>query len=743
MEEGQVVGGKYKVSRELSRGGMGSVVLATHEGPEGFAREVVIKTLLPALSDREDLVQMFLNEARLAAQLTHPNIVHVYDFGKEGDTYFLVMEYLRGATLAALLRRAAREGRPLSSSFIAAVGAQVCAGLAYAHTKHGPDGQPLCVVHRDISPQNILLAEEGVAKILDFGIAKAHLGESRTRAGELKGKPSYMSPEQARGLPVDARSDVFSLGIVLWEGLAGRKLFPGGNPLELVQKICEEPIPPIGSIAAGIPLELSAAIDRALERDLDRRFQGSADMGRALDNVFYGMGGHSYEEEILAELSDKPRLGAGVIDTPASRPAGESLQAWIPGWDGGGTPSFSESSAPLELDRREPTEATASVAVESWAAPQAAPAMNAGMASRAARFEPSKPHTPTAAGSARVATTSRGPRHLLSVAVAAAVLLGAGVGGLVFLKGGDGAERGAPVREVSKWVEDLKTVNAQISSVPNGAAIWIDGADSGKKTPATIALDTGKDHTITLRHPDFLENATSVFVAPNTPLNLEPLLTPGARVEVTTVPPGATVLLDGVPQFRTPGQTPALPKGKHQLVLQLEGYVVERRELELTDAQPLRFSFDLAKGAELAVKSTPANAVILIDGKDTGQVTPAVVAVPPGKRRTVGVAKAGFLAQSRTLARVKEGRLQPLEFRLENAQRAEINGRLANLEKEMADWEKRLEALEKRRSGFVITGSVQQEIVLEREIETAEKHIEDLSADISTLRDDLARVVDP
>ncbi|HCF59468.1 MAG TPA: hypothetical protein DFS52_15925, partial [Myxococcales bacterium] len=336
---------------------------------------------------------------------------------------------------------------------------------------------------------------------------------------------------------------------------------------------------------------------------------------------------------------------------------------------------------------------------------------------------------------------SRGPGHLLPVA--AAVLLAAGVGGLVFLKSGSGAKREAQVREVSKWVEDLKTVDAQISSVPNGAAIWIDSADSGKKTPATIALDTGKDHAITLRHPDFLESSTSVFAAPNTPLNLEPLLTPGARLEVTTVPPGATVLLDGEPLFRTPGRTRALPKGKHQLLVQLEGYVVERREIELTDAQPLSFSLDLAKGAELAVKSTPANAAILVDGKETGQVTPAVVAVPPGKRRTVGVAKEGYLAQSRTLTRVKVGKLPPLQFELENARRAEIGGRLANLEKEMEAWEKRLEALEKRRSGFVISGSAQQEIALEREIEAAEKHIEDLSADTSTLRDELASVVDP
>lgn len=323
----------------------------------------------------------------------------------------------------------------------------------------------------------------------------------------------------------------------------------------------------------------------------------------------------------------------------------------------------------------------------------------------------------------------------------------AGVGGLVLLKGGDGAERSeakgeSPAREVSGWIDDLKTGNAEVSSVPNGAAIWIDGADSGKKTPATVPLDTGKDHTITLRHPDFLEHSTTVFVAPNTPLNLEPVLTPGARVEVKTEPPGATVLIDGVPMFETPGRTKALPKGKHQLAVRLAGYVTESRELVLKDAQPLSYSIDLAKGAEVAVTSTPSGAAILVDGKDTGQVTPATVAVRPGERRTVGVAKEGFVDQARTLTRVKEGQREALEFRLENAQRAEINAKLANLEKELAAWEKRLDALEKRRSGFVITGSVRQEILLEQEIKTAERRIEFLSAEVSSLRDELARIVD-
>ncbi len=213
--------GKYLLVGDLATGGMAQIFLAVHQGLEGFNRVVALKRVLPELTDKSELVQMFLDEARLAARLEHPNIVRTYEFGAEANLYYLVMEYLAGEDLNAVLGCALRSHQPLSISFIVKVVSRICAGLHFAHELSDSMGRPLGLVHRDVTPSNIVVTYFGEVKLIDFGVAKAASNVVQTRAGMLKGKISYMSPEQLRARGIDRRSDVFSTGIVLWEMLTG------------------------------------------------------------------------------------------------------------------------------------------------------------------------------------------------------------------------------------------------------------------------------------------------------------------------------------------------------------------------------------------------------------------------------------------------------------------------------------------------------------------------------------------
>jgi len=307
-------GDKYRVLRSLAGGGMGEVFLARHEGPGGFSRDVVIKTLLADLAEEESLVGMFLAEAKVAALLTHQNIVHLYDFGQQDGVYFIVMELLEGESLSALMRAARRAGRRPPPAFVAAIGSQVCAGLSYAWTRPGPDGEPLHLVHRDISPQNILACSDGSAKILDFGIAKYAGSSAFTSPGSVKGKPSYLSPEHLNVSPIDHRSDQFCLGIVLWELVAGRQLLTN-DFAQSAMRVVREPAPDLASVAPTTPPELARIIDRALRINPDERHPSAAEMGRALD-AFLIHSGAVAADEIRRELAAFA-AGRGTAPAPA------------------------------------------------------------------------------------------------------------------------------------------------------------------------------------------------------------------------------------------------------------------------------------------------------------------------------------------------------------------------------------------------------------------------------------------
>jgi serine/threonine protein kinase len=277
--------GKYEVIRHLASGGMADVYLARATGIQGFEKIVVCKRIRPDLVGDPAVTQLFLHEARLAATLEHPHIAQVYDVGIAGDNYFFAMEYVHGADLRDLLRIAHIRKIPVPLPDALHVMVGVCAALHYAHEKRSFDGEPVDLVHRDVSPSNVLLSYDGAVKVCDFGIAKANTPSRKpeTARGTLKGKLSYMSPEQCRMETLDRRSDIFSIGVVLYELTTLTKLFRAPSDFELMKRIVEHPIAPPSRIRPGYPAEIERIVMKALEKDPAARYATAQEMQLELE----------------------------------------------------------------------------------------------------------------------------------------------------------------------------------------------------------------------------------------------------------------------------------------------------------------------------------------------------------------------------------------------------------------------------------------------------------------------------
>lgn len=308
---------------------MAQVFLAQREGPEGFAKPYVIKRILPELANDEQFARLFVIEAKVAALLDHPNIVHVFDFEMEKGEYFLVMEYVAGASLAQIMRANRRCGTPLGPPLAVEIGAAVAHALAYAHDLTLPDGKRLDLVHRDISPGNILVSRDGAVKLADFGVVKTSMNATVT--GVVNGKWSYMSPEQVSGQASDLRSDLFSLGIVLYEIITGVRLFRGESDLATASRVMNAVIERPSTMVKDLDSKLESLVMKLLERDPARRYQTAAGLAADLEVLralpaFSGGGAalRGLVRSLFPEASQTPALGASFGDR--SRPTSMDVQ---------------------------------------------------------------------------------------------------------------------------------------------------------------------------------------------------------------------------------------------------------------------------------------------------------------------------------------------------------------------------------------------------------------------------------
>ena len=319
--------GSYDLVERLAQGGMAVIYRARTRGPHGFAKEVVIKKILPSLSGHDEFVTQFLDEARIAGSMTHPNIVQIYDVGQVDSDYYIAMEYVRGKHLGQVIRQVAKNEQSFPPSVALRILSDVASGLAFAHSAIDPSGHPLNIIHRDISPQNILIGFNGAVKLTDFGIAKAANKLFRTSAGVLKGKFAYMAPEQILGAEANKRTDLFSLGIVLWETLSGRRLFYAESDAETLRRVRKCEVPPLSVFVPDIDEELERTVGQLLESNPDNRYR---DAPALIDDISRYLA----SGRISTEFSQVVRFMAGLFPDEAPR------HAWLP------IPADGETEAP-------------------------------------------------------------------------------------------------------------------------------------------------------------------------------------------------------------------------------------------------------------------------------------------------------------------------------------------------------------------------------------------------------------
>jgi serine/threonine-protein kinase len=304
---------RYRVIDRLEAGGMAEVFRGEAASVQGFRKQVAIKRVLPHLAQNQNFIAMFLDEARLGARLNHANVVTVFDIGAADNTYFIVMEFVDGANLKTLMEQLRKQGRrfPLKEAIFICI--EACRGLSYAHEITDDDGRALGIVHRDVSPPNILISKRGEVKLTDFGLAKATTQLEKTDPGVVKGKFSYLAPEAAFGQPVDARADIFALGIVLWEILAGRRLFLGETDYQTVKLVQQANIPNLRRLNPDIDEEFEQLVMTSLAKDPNQRFQSARDFGDAL-------AGYIFKHQMKVTAYDMANLVKATV-TPKARPS--------------------------------------------------------------------------------------------------------------------------------------------------------------------------------------------------------------------------------------------------------------------------------------------------------------------------------------------------------------------------------------------------------------------------------------
>jgi len=357
--------GRYTIVGKLTDGGMAEIFLARQHGVEGFHRPVVLKRILSAFSADPQFRNMFIDEAHISMSLSHGNIVPVLDAGMAGERMFLALELVEGWDLGAIMARAQAAGpeHPWPPSLALFVAAQICRGLAYAHAKLGPDGRPLRIVHRDVSPANILLSEQGEVKLTDFGIAKAERKREKTAAGVIKGKIGFMSPEQARGYPLDARADLFSVGAVLYLMLTGRKPFEGSSDLASLMRAQKADYVSPESLNPYLSPDATAIVNRAMRREVEARYQTADQMLLDLERVLRERYHSAGQTELKAWLGELARRDG-------QQPMGRVLAGATGDAGGRMDPDHPESAGPMFIDRAGDLSAGTSVELSDLDVPQ-------------------------------------------------------------------------------------------------------------------------------------------------------------------------------------------------------------------------------------------------------------------------------------------------------------------------------------------------------------------------------------
>ncbi len=611
--------GKYYLLEKLAVGGMAEIYKAKTFGVDGFEKMLALKRILPHCSADKDFIAMLVDEAKLSVTLSHANIVQVYDLGKVGDDYFISMEFINGPNLRDIIYRCREKGTKIPHELAAYMISEVCKGLDYAHRKTDTSGQPLNIVHRDISPQNILLSYEGEVKIVDFGIAKAAMNISHTMAGILKGKIAYMSPEQALGKTVDYRADIFSTGILLYEALTGEKLFTGESQFEVLKKIRTTRFD-LTKLPEAIPDGLKQVLIKALAYYPKDRYLSAGDMQIDLTRYLYTTHVDFTPQKLATFMRD---LFNDEISKQHARGAVEkNLEAQT------SSINIAEEALQENLVHREETSPTVQAPHEG---------------------------TETSASSEKELTDRAlfkkgfGAR-IAAVASIAVLLAGLGFAYFKFIH--------PKVAKQSATTTTGQTGTVNVFSTPAGAKIFLDGKSTDLTTPAILeSLTLGREYKIKLSKDQFADTEKTVKVNTTDPLSVDMQMeVASGSLEISTDPPGASIIVN---DEATGQSTPAAIKGLQldsdiKIALIKEGYKNFEQSVKLTNNKPQTLIAKLIQAdafGSIKFTSSPPGAEIFFNGRDTGLSTPASIPnVPVGEKQNVRLVKTGYDTVTKTVA---------------------------------------------------------------------------------------------
>lgn len=482
--------GKYKLLQKIASGGMGQVFLA-QDATQGFEKLVVIKRLLPHLAEDREFLSMFDDEARIAALLNHPNLIQIFERGRVDDSYYLAMEYVAGGSLRHVDRDARNLGRPLPVGAACRIIADAAAGLDYAHKLRGARGQPLGLIHRDVSPQNILVGFDGAVKLIDFGVAKALDRQQHTATGILKGKYPYMSPEQASGEEIDHRSDLFSLGVILWELLTRSRLFKGSSDMITIRRVRDCQVSPPSEVNPELPARVDELVLRALAREPGERYGDAAAFRLAIEDFIVA-------EQIPASSAHLVSYLAELYPDRIAHAADLSKLDEMARVD-----DLERSSSPSTASPRETRDSSAS--------PLAALAEDAGTGPGTLLLESPRPR--------------RRPLRPAMLWLGAALVLGLTGAALRWNHNRPVEAANAPTLTgteppQSPPLAPPSSLEVEVDSAPRGAQVQIDGTTVGV-TPLKVALQSERAE-VQVGHPGF-EPAALTLTAKDAPRVFVPL----------------------------------------------------------------------------------------------------------------------------------------------------------------------------------------------------------------------------
>lgn len=634
----QQTAGQYYLMEKLAQGGMAEIYKGLSYDVHGLKKTVCIKKILPHLLASSEFIDSLIDEAKLAVRLVHGNIAQTYDLGKVGDDYFMVMEYVDGRSLSQIHKKCLSKGELIPIPILVFVVSEVLNGLNYMHRRTDENGNPLNIVHRDISPQNIMVSYSGTVKIIDFGIAKAMFKVGSTDSGVLKGKFAYMSPEQAHGDALDQRSDVFSLGIILHEMITGKRLFKAEDSRQTIRNVRRAQVESPSLFRADLPDELDRISMKALSKDRRRRYLFASEMhndlvkflyttypefkpsdiGRFLQELFADdiADGKVAEADtktphLIIDKSNSALMGDGQFEVTGFARAPLNMHEYMLGEMPDHSKKQEESLEPAE---KQPGESETGV--------QGTPLE----ARRADREEKTS--------SLRKSFFSA---KILVIAAIALVCAGLLIHQFLAKK----KEAPVPPANIAEIV---------VTSTPEDASIAIDNKIMGSGSPVTIKnISTEEEHTLEISREGFIPQSRVLKLAPGEKAVLTFTLAskeaPHATVEISTSPSGATIFIDDKETAKkTPAAMQEIPPGKEvSLGLFLSGYKFWSKKILLKNGETRSFDVEMMKDyGSLFVDSSPPDAIVMLNGAPIGQTPLTKEKLEPGHVYKIEIWREGF-----------------------------------------------------------------------------------------------------